>query len=195
MLSFARHIKTHCAKGSPLKSLPIRSSAYMPAKDASHRVKIVSGGQTGVDRGCLDACLEMGVAYGGWCPRSRRAEDGTIPQCYLNLRETDSVEYSVRTEQNVKDSDGTLIFVRSKLFGGTELTLTLAKRHRKAYYIFDLCGDSPSRHEQIQAVTQWIQKHSISTLNCAGPRESDCPGIQAEVRAIFSTILVELGAV
>ena len=41
-------------------------------------VKIVSGGQTGVDRGALDAALAAGFPCGGWCPADRRAEDGSI---------------------------------------------------------------------------------------------------------------------
>ena len=32
-------------------------------------LKIVSGGQTGVDRAALDVAIERGIAYGGWCPK------------------------------------------------------------------------------------------------------------------------------
>jgi len=49
--------------------------------------KVVSGGQTGVDRAALDVALELGLARGGWCPKGRKAEDGRIPPQYP-LKET-----------------------------------------------------------------------------------------------------------
>ena len=70
--------------------------------------KIVSGGQTGVDRGALDAALPRGFPCGGYCPAGRRAEDGRIPARYP-LEELSSPHYQVRTRRNVEESDGTLI--------------------------------------------------------------------------------------
>jgi hypothetical protein len=70
--------------------------------------KIISGGQTGVDRGALDAALEASFPCGGWCPKGRKAEDGPIPARYP-LKEMDGPAYRLRTERNVRDSDGTLI--------------------------------------------------------------------------------------
>ena len=133
--------------------------------------KIVSGGQTGVDRAALDAAIELGIPHGGWCPRGRLAEDGTIPQRY-QLTETDSPEYPVRTEQNVLDSDGTLILYRGPLSGGTELTVRLAKTHQKPCLLVDL--DHPP---EIDTVRRWITDAGVETLNVAGPRESQSPGI------------------
>ena len=68
--------------------------------------KIVSGGQTGTDRAGLEAAMNAGLSCGGWCPKGRKAEDGKIPDKYP-LQETESADYFVRTEMNVKDSDGT----------------------------------------------------------------------------------------
>src|SRR5512136_1042597 len=70
--------------------------------------KIISGGQTGVDRAALDVALELGISSGGWCPKGRKAEDGPIDIRYP-VRETTSANYSVRTGRNVRESDGTLV--------------------------------------------------------------------------------------
>ena len=95
-------------------------------------MKIISGGQTGVDRGALDAAISLGIPHGGWCPRGRLAEDGRIPDRY-QLRETDSPDYPSRTEQNVLDSDATLILYRGRIAGGTEFTLRLAQQHGRPH--------------------------------------------------------------
>ena len=136
--------------------------------------KIVSGGQTGVDRGALNAAIGSGIPHGGWCPRGRLAEDGRIPLCY-ELMETDSPEYPVRTERNVLDSDATLLLVRGVLRGGTEYTRQMAMRHRKPWLVVDL--RKPASRDEI---LQWLQEHQVSVLNIAGPRESQCPGIAEE---------------
>jgi hypothetical protein len=133
--------------------------------------KIVSGGQTGVDRGALDAAMALGIPHGGWCPRGRLAEDGRIPGRY-RLRETASPEYHLRTEQNVLDSDATLILCRGPLSGGTELTRQLAARHQKPCLVVDLDDPPP-----LDDLRRWIARFQIDTLNVAGPRESQCPGI------------------
>jgi hypothetical protein len=80
--------------------------------------KIVSGGQTGADRAALDWAIFHDLPHGGWCPKGRKAEDGVIPDQY-QLTETSSASYPQRTQWNVRDSDGTVIFtMTSKLFGG-----------------------------------------------------------------------------
>ncbi len=146
--------------------------------------KIISGGQTGVDRGALDAAVALGIAHGGWCPRGRLAEDGPIPGRY-ELHETDSPDYPVRTERNVLDSDATLILCRGQVSGGTELTLRLAERHRRPCLVVDL-----DRPLDVDPVRRWLVSHQVQVLNLAGPRESQSPGIGALaagfVRELFS---------
>ncbi len=136
-----------------------------------HITKIISGGQTGVDRAALDVALELGIPCGGWCPKGRRAEDGVIPACYP-LMEINSKDYRVRTRRNVRDSDGTLILTRGPLSGGTALTRRLAKEMDKPCLVVDL-----TQRPLASDVCAWIASNGIRTLNVAGPRESTQSGI------------------
>jgi len=145
--------------------------------------RIISGGQTGVDRGALDAAIELGLEHGGWCPRGRRAEDGPIPLCY-RLSETASARYPVRTKQNVIESDATLLFYRDRLHSGTELTFRLVKQHAKPYLLVDLETLLDSA-----VVLDWINVERIDTLNVAGPRESSAPGIARKTREFLTYCL------
>ncbi len=133
--------------------------------------RLVSGGQTGVDRGALDAAIELGLEHGGWCPRGRRAEDGSIPIRY-QLSETASARYPVRTKHNVIESDATLLFYRDRLHSGTELTFRLIKQYGKPFLMVDL-----QLLLDPTMVLDWIIGEQIETLNVAGPRESSAPGI------------------
>ena len=137
--------------------------------------KIVSGGQTGVDRAALDVAIFLGIDHGGWCPRGRRSEQGPIPDVY-QLQETESRDYAFRTKQNVIDSDGTLILYRRKMSGGTELTYKLARRHNRPCLCVDLDGGDVES-ESGSFVLKWINDQNIGKLNVAGPRESSSPGI------------------
>lgn len=145
--------------------------------------KVISGGQTGVDRAALDAALEAEVHVGGWCPRGRRAEDGSIPDMYP-LRETPSKEYAQRTAWNVRDSDGTLLITERELEGGTALTRKEAEQ-RKQPWIQVEEGDDQS----VSRIREWIEHHDIRVLNVAGPRSSEAEGIYAKARAIMERLL------
>ena len=154
-----------------------------PPRDTARPERIVSGGQTGVDRGALDAAIELGIPHGGWCPRGRLAEDGTIASRY-RLTETESAEYTARTERNVADSDATLILCRWGPRGGTKLTLRVAQRLGKPHLVVDL--DLPPPLDEIR---RWIAEHRVGTLNVAGPRESQSPGIQARTAELLGQLL------
>ena len=136
--------------------------------------KLVSGGQTGVDRAALDIALKLGVPCGGWCPLGRRAEDGPLKETYP-LQETPSSDYVQRTRWNVRDSDGTMVLYRGSLSGGSALTVELAKEHNKPCLVIDLREDSLP-----EKLLDWLKRYKIRTLNVAGTRESGSPGIYDE---------------
>jgi hypothetical protein len=155
----------------------------MMAVDRQVVQRVVSGGQTGVDRAALDAAIASGVDHGGWCPRGRLAEDGVIPARY-RLVESASRRYWVRTERNVIDSDGTLIVHRGPLRGGTAFTQRMAIKHAKPLYLIDT-----RQPVATAAIHDWIRQHGIQVLNCAGPRESSAPGIGLEARRLLVDLL------
>lgn len=146
-------------------------------------LRIVSGGQTGVDRAALDVALERKIPCGGWCPLGRRAEDGTIPDRYP-VRETDTPDYAQRTEWNVRDSDGTLVLTAGAPTGGTALTVQFAQQYAKPLMIVDF--DKPAA---ARGVVAWLREHRIAVLNVAGPRSSTQPGIEDHTREFLREVL------
>lgn len=155
-----------------------------PAAVAGIRVKIVSGGQTGVDRAALDVALELGLEAGGWCPRARRAEDGRIAVRYP-LRETPSGVYSQRTEWNVRDSDATLILHRGAMSGGTRLTAEIAARLERPLLALDL-----AREPDPEGARAWLLEYQVRVLNVAGPREEGAPGVYAQAFLFLRKLLI-----
>ena len=142
--------------------------------------KIVSGGQTGVDRAALDWALQRGVAHGGWCPKGRLAADGPLPEHYL-LRETDSTGYRQRTKLNVRDSDATLIFNTGVLDGGTLQTVRFAQTLGKPHLVAQL--DELTQDSVVRRIRVWLTEGQFGLLNVAGPREEKRPGVYACVAA------------
>ncbi len=149
-------------------------------------MKIISGGQTGVDRGALDAALEAGIECGGTCPAGRKAEDGIIPKQYP-LTELDSTVYSDRTRQNVIDSDATLIIHFGELAGGTAFTRQCCIEEQKLYLVVD--ASEAHRDELAQYIRNFIEQNRIQVLNVAGPRASKVPAAQEMTRTILKTVL------
>jgi hypothetical protein len=150
---------------------------------ASRLTRIISGGQTGVDRAALDVALELGIPCGGWCPQGRRAEDGPIDARYP-LQETPWWGYPQRTEWNVRDSDGTLILTRGDPDRGTALTAELAAAMNRPCLVVKL-----EERPGVAAVRTWLETGGIRTLNVAGPRESSQPGIHAEADRFLRELL------
>ncbi len=160
--------------------------------------KIISGGQTGADRGGLDSAMECGIPHGGWCPKGRRAEDGTIPERY-NLVESASSNYLDRTEQNVIDSHATLVFSHGRPTGGSLKTIEFCQKHHRPCLHVDL--DSSRDDGAIaRSIGSWfigggLQMAGSPTpppnpvVNVAGSRESKAPGIQERVGRIMTKLL------
>lgn len=149
--------------------------------------KVVSGGQTGADRAGLDAAIELGLETGGWIPKGRRAEDGSIPESYANLLETNSTIYAERTELNVRDSDATVIISRGPLSGGSLLTRKLAERYRRPVLHLDL--EELPVPAAARKLRLWLSGSGWSTLNVAGPRASSDPDVYRLVRLLLADAL------
>ena len=144
--------------------------------------KIVSGGQTGVDRAVLDAAMALGLPVGGWCPKGRCAEDGVIDPRYP-LIETPDEQYAQRTAWNVRDSDGTLVLLFDQASPGTNVTIEEANALEKALLLVDLTINP----EEMEAL-RWLDANRILVLNVAGPRESEAPGIYEAARTFLDDV-------
>ncbi|MGH8503476.1 MAG: putative molybdenum carrier protein [Gammaproteobacteria bacterium] len=148
--------------------------------------KIVSGGQTGVDRAALDAAMAAGLEVAGWCPRGRRAEDGIIADRYP-LEETPQRDYRQRTEWNVRDADGTLVLYWGELHNGTLATVRFARdTHRRPLLLVNLLEPLGVRE-----AAKWVADNDIQTLNVAGPRESSRRGIYRMAYDYLETLFRE----
>ena len=144
-------------------------------------MKVISGGQTGVDRAALDAALDLGIEIGGWCPKNRWAEDGPIPHTYP-LYETRSEDVAVRTQRNVECSTATLVITRGSPMGGTRLTCEIAQSMRRPLLVVDLLERDI---DPVDAIVEWIKKEKPRVLNVAGPRETGAPGITEQSKTIL----------
>jgi hypothetical protein len=135
-------------------------------------VKIISGGQTGVDRAALDVAPKHGIESGGWCPTGRLDEFGRIPDRYP-VRELESGGFTERTLQNIKDSDGTVIIYPGKLSGGTEQTVHFCAEQRRPHELID--SSNVSTEKAAQLIADFVRENEIDDLNVAGPRASEWP--------------------
>jgi Circularly permutated YpsA SLOG family len=147
-------------------------------------IRIISGGQTGVDRACLAWAIRCGFEHGGWCPKGRQAEDGRIPARY-RLRETPLARPAQRTAWNVRDSDATVIFSQSKkLFGGSRKTLDACREFAKP--VLHLAAETFTVGESAILLRKFLRQHRVRALNVAGPRKSQQPQTGQFARTVLS---------
>lgn len=144
--------------------------------------KIISGGQTGVDRAALDFAILRDIPHGGWCPLGRRAEDGVISSTY-NLEELPTIDYADRTRKNIIDSDGTLVIYRNRLQGGSLMTRQYAERIEKPVLAVRL----PQKNAE-RKIYEWILDNDILHLNIAGPRSSKDPKVYAATLQLLDRV-------
>jgi hypothetical protein len=161
----------------------------------SKLIKIISGGQTGVDQAALRAARDCGLEIGGWCPPGRVCEKGVIPMEFP-LQETGQerspdapdVPRSQRTEWNVRDSDGALMITASESATdpGTRWAAECAARFEKPLLVCQV--DDPDAVENIR---QWIVGFQIGTLSIGGPSEGTAPGIAEKAYALVNRVLLQ----
>jgi hypothetical protein len=149
--------------------------------------KIISGGQTGADRAALDTAIKRNIPHGGWCPRSRLAEDGIIENAY-RLTETEIADRAQRTEWNVRDSDGTVIFsISSNLSGGSAKTELFAQHYAKPCLHISRERDG---QRAVEFLSRFLADNKIEILNVAGPRRSEEPEVAEFVSGILESVLL-----
>jgi hypothetical protein len=156
------------------------------------QITILSGGQTGVDRAALDAAIEKGLDYRGWCPRGGWAEDLPEPPGllarYPHLRETPQADPAERTRRNVRNCDRLVVLTDSSgiaVSTGTGLARDHALKLGKPCLVLDLgAGDALEQARAFLDVGEGDMAICI-----AGPRESEAPGIYAKTRAFLRQIL------
>jgi hypothetical protein len=159
-------------------------------------MKLISGGQTGVDRAVLDVAVARGIAHGGWCPQGGWAEDLREPPGllakYPNLQETPLADPAQRTEWNVRDADACLIVVDAggvDVSRGTALAQDLAHRYRKPVFVADLASSAIGRHAALWLRVQRARHGADLKLAIGGPRESEAPGIYQRARSFLEALL------
>ena len=155
-------------------------------------LRIISGGQTGADQGGLIAAQELGIPMGGTAPKGWWTEVGCQEKAMrsFGLIECEEPGYDARTRRNVSDSDGTLI-VGSDATGGTALTATMAKHIKKPLFhvAFPSSGNARDLQQAADDFRGWLEQHQIRTLNVAGNRESDRPGIREFTKSFLMSAL------
>ena len=149
-------------------------------------LKIISGGQTGVDRAALDVALRHGIECGGWCPAGRLDEFGKIPDHYP-IQELQGGSFTERTLQNVKDSDGTVVIYAGELRGGTEQTVRFCVELQQPHQLID--ASRVATEDAAKLIADFVRKNKIGTLNVAGPRQSEWPEGYAYASRALSAFL------
>jgi hypothetical protein len=136
--------------------------------------KIISGGQVGADQVALDAAIKCNFPHGGWIQKGRKTKSGILPDKY-ELEEMSVAGYKERIEQNVKDSDGTVIISHGNLTGGADYSMKMTERHKRPTLHIDL--EETSAFIAASQINTWVIDNNIEVLNVTGSRASEDPDI------------------
>ncbi len=154
--------------------------------------RMISGGQTGVDTGALEAALRLGVETGGYVPAGRMNEAGRISDRFVGLVEADSADPAGRTRLNVEAAGTTLILTAAGAASpGTDLTLDHARALGRPHATVRLGENDPGA--AASAIRSFLSLHGAGVLNVAGPRESEVPGIGGWAEAALIAALSSAG--
>lgn len=155
--------------------------------------KIISGGETGSDRGGLDAAMALGIEHGGWCPKGRRAEDGIIPERY-RLEETPERGFAAMMRRNVEAADATIVLTGDKLTPGSRKTIQIAKAADRPVLHVRMAEAEKDREGACNRIRAWLEDHEVEVLNVAGSRESKSPGLQGLVADFLVRVMSPVGS-
>ncbi len=153
------------------------------------KIRIVTGGQTGADRGALQAALDRGVPCGGWCPDGRQAEDGEIP-AFFPVRELPGGDYAERTVRNARDADAICVVRFGETDPGSKLATAACRREDKPYLYLD--AHETEADDAAMQLLEFVKSNNVKTLNVSGPRASLHPAAEAWTRAVLRTFLMAL---
>ncbi len=151
------------------------------------KIRIISGGQTGSDRGALMAALDRGIPCGGWCPADRQDERGVIPAIFP-VRPLAGADPAKRTVRNALESDATCIVRFRELDEGSKLAAAACRRENKPYLYLD--AHELEVEEAAQELRRFVREHQITTLNISGPRASGHPAAESWTRRVVRTFLM-----
>ncbi len=154
--------------------------------------KIVSGGQTGVQRGALAAAIELGFPYGGMVPKGRLAEDGRVPERFGKVTVAPRKDYLYSAEWNVTHSDATLVITREPV----DMRYRLDVGSSVTQWTVKFCIDHGKPHilltrRNVAAAMDWMRgigRQDI-VLNIAGSSESESPGIETTTFGFVSDLI------
>ena len=127
--------------------------------------KIISGGQTSADQAALDAAIKLGIAHGGWIPKGRTTETGTLPERF-KLKKMSSENYSDCIRQNVMDATGTLIISYGSLTGDLDSARKATLRYGRQMLGIDL--DQMDDIKAASLLKDWIHLYRIEVMFVIG---------------------------
>jgi hypothetical protein len=146
--------------------------------------KIISSGRTGVELAALDVAIRLGLTHGGWAQRGMRNEAGAIEKRY-GLTEVDALGFKQAMEENVLNSDGTLLISRGEKTVESKYAVEMALRHKRQFLHVDL--SQHSAFEAASLVSSWVSMNHVLVAFVTGPTDLQDPKIYYQGKKILET--------